>query len=299
MIHQSIFHHHAPHKKYAQKINKIKKKNRSMTTTKNETTTTPQIRREVGHIRSVLASTMLRSMLSQIDRAKQGSLAGAGSFVVSLGHDDTCETALNTLKRYNVLSAPVLVQNVELNREDERATCLGFLSVSDVIDPLVEAFEDEKKLEKMEDPINMLQAMSLLRKVAPEVFSKKIIQIGNLSDVDLVFEPYAKELSILEAMENFLAKKHHLVHRLGVFDPHGEIHVRAILQSDIIKFLQMKNEQGVFKELSRLTVQDCGFAPRKERSVSVASSRTNLRSTFLKNCVIEISRVSASCTKMC
>ena len=46
----------------------------------------------------------------------------------------------------------------------------------------------------MEDPINMLQAMSLLRKVAPEVFSKKIIQIGNLSDVDLVFEPYAKEL---------------------------------------------------------------------------------------------------------
>jgi CBS domain-containing protein len=122
----------------------------------------------------------------------------------------------------------------------------------------VEAFEDEKKLEKMEDPINMLQAMSLLRKVAPEVFSKKIIQIGNLSDVDLVFEPYAKELSILEAMENFLANQHHLVHRLGVFDPHGEIH-RIISQSDIIKFLQMKNEQGVFKELSRLTVQDCGF----------------------------------------
>ena len=156
------------------------------------------------------------------------------------------------------LSAPVLVQNVGLNREDERATCLGFFSVSDVIDPLVEAFEDEKKLEKMEDPINMLQAMSLLRKVAPEVFSKKIIQIGNLSDVDLVFEPYAKELSILEAMENFLANQHHLVHRLGVFDPHGEIH-RIISQSDIIKFLQMKNEQGVFKELSRLTVQDCGF----------------------------------------
>jgi 5'-AMP-activated protein kinase regulatory gamma subunit len=229
-----------------------------MTTKKNETTTTPQRRRDVGHIRSVLASTTLRSMLSQIDRAKQGSLAGAGSFVVSLGHDDTCETALNTLKRYNVLSAPVLLQNVGLNREDERATCLGFFSVSDVIDPLVEAFEDEKKLEKMEDPINMLQAMSLLRKVAPEVFSKKIIQIGNLSDVDLVFEPYAKELSILEAMENFLANQHHLVHRLGVFDPHGEIH-RIISQSDIIKFLQMKNEQGVFKELSRLTVQDCGF----------------------------------------
>ena len=97
-----------------------------MTTKKNETTTTPQIRRDVGHIRSVLASTTLRSMLSQIDRAKQGSLAGAGSFVVSLGHDETCETALNTLKRYNVLSAPVLVQNVGLNREDERATCLGF-----------------------------------------------------------------------------------------------------------------------------------------------------------------------------
>ena len=95
-------------------------------TTKNETTETPQIRRDVGHIRSVLASTTLRSMLSQIDRAKQGSLAAAGSFIVSLGHDDTCETALNTLKRYNVLSAPVLVQNVGLNREDERATRLGF-----------------------------------------------------------------------------------------------------------------------------------------------------------------------------
>ena len=49
---------------------------------------------------------------------------------------------------------------------------------------------------------------------------------------------HAKELSILEAMENFLANQHHLVHRLGVFDPHGEIH-RIISQSDIIKFLQI------------------------------------------------------------
>ena len=80
-----------------------------------------------------------------------------------------------------------------------------------MIDPLVEAFEDEKKLERMQDPINMLQAMTLLGKVASKVFSKKIFQIEK-DDVDLVFEPYAKELSILKAMEMFLASRYHLVH---------------------------------------------------------------------------------------
>ena len=159
-------------------------------------------------------------MVSQLDRARQGSTK---TFIVSLLPSDTSETALETLKRYNVLSAPVTIQNLEgLNREDERATCVGFFSVSDVIDPLVEAFEDEKKLERMQDPINMLQAMTLLGKVASKVFSKKIFQIEK-DDVDLVFEPYAKELSILKAMEMFLASRYHLVHRLGIFDPHGEI----------------------------------------------------------------------------
>ena len=231
------------------------------TTTTSTTTTTrlaqgsPGIKRELERIRSILASTTLRSMVSQLDRARQGSTK---TFIVSLLPSDTSETALETLKRYNVLSAPVTIQNLEgLNREDERATCVGFFSVSDVIDPLVEAFEDEKKLERMQDPINMLQAMTLLGKVASKVFSKKIFQIEK-DDVDLVFEPYAKELSILKAMEMFLASRYHLVHRLGIFDPHGEIQ-KIVSQSDIIRFLQMKNEQGVFKELSSLSLEDCSF----------------------------------------
>ena len=102
----------------------------------------PGDKTRIGTDRSILASTTLRSMVSQLDRARQGSTK---TFIVSLLPSDTSETALETLKRYNVLSAPVTIQNLEgLNREDERATCVGFFSVSDVIDPLVEAFEDEK-----------------------------------------------------------------------------------------------------------------------------------------------------------
>ena len=256
----------SPKKKYAQKHTQNDFAMATTTTTTRLAQGSPGIKRELERIRSILSSTTLRSMVSQLDRARQGSTK---TFIVSLLPSDTSETALETLRRYNVLSAPVTIQNLEgLNREDERATCVGFFSVSDVIDPLVEAFEDEKKLERMQDPINMLQAMTLLGKVASKVFSKKIFQIEK-DDVDLVFEPYAKELSILKAMEMFLASRYHLVHRLGIFDPHGEIQ-KIVSQSDIIRFLQMKNEQGVFKELSSLSLEDCSFCS-SERALGLCT----------------------------
>ena len=221
-----------------------------------------QMKMKEDHTKHVSHNSMAQMTLARAKKTKNKLIANGN--IIQLSSSDTMEYALQTLSKYNILSAPVIVQNSSgLNSletsDGERSTCLGFFSVWDCVDPIIRAIEEEKTsgLEKM----NMLRAMEALNRVATKVFNNKVIQIEQ-DDVDLIFAPFAQEMSVFEAMDLFLGNHHQLVHRIAVFDTHGEIQ-EIISQSDIIRFLQLKDEIGTFPELSRLTIENVGFCSQE------------------------------------
>lgn len=155
-------------------------------------------------------------------------------------HNQNVGDALKLLARHNILSAPLVVspglEDIEsLEPTGTSASLVGWLDIKDVIKAFL-AFlhEDRPQL-----PTNMLALMTELEKQGPAFASKMLITIVGSEDRGLVYQTDA-EASVLTAIRDmFLGQPDGgaLVHRLAIFDAHGDI-TRIVSQMDVLRLLR-------------------------------------------------------------
>uniref|UniRef100_A0A383VM92 CBS domain-containing protein n=1 Tax=Tetradesmus obliquus TaxID=3088 RepID=A0A383VM92_TETOB len=183
----------------------------------------------------------LQQLLSE---AKLSSLVESQEIVL-LEHNQTVADALKTLARHNILSAPLVVspglEDVEsLSPGESAPQLLGWLDVKDIIKAFL-AFLHEHKGPVL--PANMLALMTELEKHGPAFAAKMLITVLGSEDRGLVYQTDT-DASVLTAIRDmFLGQRDggRLVHRLAIFDAHGDI-THIVSHVDVLRFL-LKHQQ--------------------------------------------------------
>eukprot|EP00882_Tetradesmus_deserticola_P002217 GHRQ01002369.1.p1 GENE.GHRQ01002369.1~~GHRQ01002369.1.p1 ORF type:complete len:201 (+),score=44.80 GHRQ01002369.1:209-811(+) len=158
--------------------------------------------------------------------------------IVLLEHNQTVAEALKTLARHKILSAPLVVspglEDVEsLSPGESAPQLLGWLDVKDIVKAFL-AFLHEHKGPSL--PTNMLALMTELEKHGPRFASKMLITVLGSEDRGLVYQTDT-DASVLTAIRDmFLGQCDggRLVHRLAIFDAHGDI-THIVSHVDVLK----------------------------------------------------------------
>lgn len=179
---------------------------------------------------NLLASIMLDSLCKPFAK------------VTTLPHDSTIQEAMDAMKEANILSAPVVVsadvEDLGSGTAEMSPQLLGWLSVSD----LLKVFLDEVRQKRCGAlPTSMLALMALLEAEGPAFRAKSLVTIRGVEDRGLVFAGDAPTTSLLDAIRDYFLKpgpygESRVVHRLAVFDAHGEVK-HILSQTDIIRTL--------------------------------------------------------------
>mmetsp|Transcript_12886 Transcript_12886/g.22736 ORF Transcript_12886/g.22736 Transcript_12886/m.22736 type:complete len:376 (+) Transcript_12886:56-1183(+) len=159
--------------------------------------------------------------------------------VITFHHDQTVSAALKVLSQHHILSAPlVMTANLEdlesgMDREETiRDTLLGWIDIHDLLVALL----DHMKKDGQQLPTQMLALMSALDKAQHTFMSRPLITLKSGEDKSLVYETEVDSSLLTTIQDSFLGRNGHAVHRLAVFDPHGEI-TAVCSQMDVIKLL--------------------------------------------------------------
>ncbi|KAF8071153.1 hypothetical protein HT031_001235 [Scenedesmus sp. PABB004] len=181
----------------------------------------------MDELRELLAQTPLSRIVGQQE-------------IVLLEHNQSVADALKLLARHHILSAPLVVnpglEDVEGMAPGESASpqLLGWLDVKDIIRAFLAYLHEHKaKL-----PSNMLALMTELEQQGPHFAAKTLITVLGSEDRGLVYQTDA-EASVLTAIRDmFLGRQPggRVVHRLAIFDDHGEI-THIVSHVDVLRFL--------------------------------------------------------------
>lgn len=181
----------------------------------------------MDELRKLLSEQPISSLVEQDD-------------VLSLEHNQTVADALKLLARHDILSAPLVVspglEDIEsLEPTETAASLVGWLDIKDIIKAFL-AFLHEHKHHL---PTNMLSLMTELEKQGPNFATKMLITVVGSEDRGLVYQTDA-DVSVLTAIRDFFLGQPdagRLVHRLAIFDSHGDI-TRIVSQMDVLRLLR-------------------------------------------------------------
>lgn len=163
--------------------------------------------------------------------------------VTTLSHDASIQEAMDVLRDSNILSAPIVVsagvEELGSGAAEMSPQLLGWLSIADVLQAFL---EDVRRKRGGPLPTNMLALMALLEAEGPAFSAKPLVTVRGVEDRGLVFAGDSGTTTLLDAVRNHFLQpgpygEAKVVHRLAVFDAHGEVK-HIVSQTDVIKFLQ-------------------------------------------------------------
>lgn len=174
-----------------------------------------------------------------LERTNVQELCKAGQKVVLLEHNQTISDALKSMSKSQILSAPmVIAPDIEevAGGGEMSPQLLGWIDVADILRAFLQHLHDAgHKL-----PTQMLALMNLLEKEGPVFSDRLLVTIRGVEDRGLVFQAEGASTTLLDAIRNVFLRpvdgETKVVHRLAVFDPHGEI-TNVISQTDVMRFL--------------------------------------------------------------
>ncbi|KAL4421528.1 hypothetical protein ABPG75_010819 [Micractinium tetrahymenae] len=166
-------------------------------------------------------------------------LCRTGQKIILLEHNQTVGDALKTLAKSEILSAPmVIAPDIEevAGGGEMSPQLLGWIDVADILRAFLQHLHDAGH----QLPTQMLALMNLLEKQGPAFSDRLLVTIRGVEDRGLVYQTEGASTSLMDAIRNVFLRpvdgETKVVHRLAVFDPHGEI-TNVVSQTDIMRFL--------------------------------------------------------------
>lgn len=188
--------------------------------------------------------------------------------IVLLEHNTTIGDALKTLAKHNILSAPMVMYPdiEEVQGGDMSPQLLGWIDVADVMRAFLQHLTDAGH----RIPTQMLALMNLLEKEGPVFSDRLLVTIRGVEDRGLVYQAEGATTSLMDAIRNVFLRpadgETKVVHRLAVFDSHGEI-TNVITQTDIMRFLLA--QLGELGGVADRTIEQLGLLTGKPPVLSV------------------------------
>eukprot|EP00887_Chlorella_sp_A99_P003971 scaffold11.g3971.t1 len=136
---------------------------------------------------------------------------------------------MDVLRDSNILSAPIVVsagvEELGSGAAEMSPQLLGWLSIADVLQAFL---EDVRRKRGGPLPTNMLALMALLEAEGPAFSAKPLVTVRGVEDRGLVFAGDSGTTTLLDAVRNHFLQpgpygEAKVVHRLAVFDAHGEV----------------------------------------------------------------------------
>jgi 5'-AMP-activated protein kinase regulatory gamma subunit len=211
---------------------------------------------------------MMEGLSKLLQRSLQELIKVPASEVVTLGHNLTVGQALSILSRHGILSAPLVINpDLEEVGGDNMDVCLlGWVDVQDLLNGFLKHMDD---VGGTPSHPSMLGWMLALEKHGPEFADKLLLTVHDGQDRALLYTGDGN-ISVKDAIcQHFfriIDGETRAVHRLAVFDAHGEI-TTVVSQMDIARWLlQHEAELGAFAERS---LEDLGLLTGKPPMVQV------------------------------
>ncbi|PSC68984.1 CBS domain [Micractinium conductrix] len=204
-----------------------------------------------------------------LERTKLGALCKAGQKIVLLEHNQTVGEALKSLAKNEILSAPMVINpDIEevVGGGESSPQLLGWIDVADVLRAFLQHLHDAgHKL-----PTQMLALMTLLEKEGPAFSDRLLVTIRGVEDRGLVYQAEGETTSVADAIRNVFLRpvdgETKVVHRLAVFDSHGEI-VCVVSQTDVMRYLL--DHLGELGSVADQTLEQLGMLTGKPPVLSV------------------------------
>lgn len=178
------------------------------------------------------------SITALLERTKLSDLCKSNQKVVLLEHNLTIGDALKKLAKHKILSAPMVMEPgiEEISNGDQSPQLLGWIDISDILRAFLDHLQQAGTL-----PTNMLSLMTALEKEGPLFADKLLVTVRGVEDRGLVYQAEGSSTSLLTALRELFLRpspggEASVVHRIAVFEAHGEI-TNVISQMDIIRFL--------------------------------------------------------------
>lgn len=196
--------------------------------------------------------------------------------IVTVRHNDSLGDALETLARYNVLSAPVVITadalDVRLPDDDSNVepteTLIGFFDVRDAVEAILQVVRTSSAISKSSEPhTSMLFWMRAIENVEQEIVDTPLIKILGY-DAELMYTPNAYTSSVHDLIvKGFLggsSSTRTIIHRVVLFEASGEIS-NLISQTDVVHWLA-DHDCKLPDSLQTHTLRDLGFGSDRRRS---------------------------------
>lgn len=216
------------------------------------------------------AETAFSSIQALLELTKVTDVCKAGQKIVLLEHNQTIGEALKALARHEILSAPMVINpDIEevVGGGEMSPQLLGWIDVADVLRAFLQHLHDTGHTL----PTQMLALMNLLEKEGPNFSDRLLVTIRGVEDRGLVFQTEGEATSLETAIRNVFLRpvdgETKVVHRLAVFDSHGEI-TNVVSQTDVMRFLLSRlDEMGPVAEQS---LEQLGLLTGKPPVLSVS-----------------------------
>jgi CBS-domain-containing membrane protein len=185
------------------------------------------------------------------------SLRTTSTSMILLKSDDQLLHALRTLMTAGIVSAPVV---------DEQGHCLGLVDVLDILNHVIEIFEDTENMQ-----ITLYERLDSRQKLA----TLKISDITDFSHNP--FTPIRANQSVYDACVVFVNDKSQ---RCPIVDDQSRI-VGMITQADVLQFIA--NNKFEFGDFAKKTVKELNLGTRPVITVTKQTRTVDAYHTLYKN----------------
>lgn len=192
--------------------------------------------------------------------------------VLTLEHNDTLGSALETLKKHNILSAPVVITadaldthlpDVDTN-DAPLDTLVGFFDVRDAVAALMGAVSSSPEVDENHEH-SMLFWMRAIERVEKEIVDTPLIKIVGY-DSELMYTPNASATSVYDLIVQgfFGGGERSIVHRVVLFEANGSLS-RMVSQTDVVEWLAV-HDCKLPHSLETRTIRELGFGSDRRRA---------------------------------
>ncbi|EFN59772.1 hypothetical protein CHLNCDRAFT_133443 [Chlorella variabilis] len=197
-----------------------------------------------------------------LSNTKVSDVCKTGQKIVLLEHNQTIGDALKTLAKNGILSAPMVISPdiEEVQGGSMSPQLLGWIDVADVLRGFLQHLQEAGH----ELPTQMLKLMTLLEKEGPVFSDRLLVTIRGVEDRGLVYQAEGGTTSLLDAIRNLFLRP--VVHRLAVFEAHGEI-TNIVSQTDVMRFLLSRVDE--LGPVANQSLEELGMLTGKPPVLSV------------------------------
>ncbi len=193
-----------------------------------------------------------------------------------LAQDSTIEVAMQTLRRYNLLSLPVTSSTAcdsdspSEQDEEKKTKFLGLLGVSDIVnaivfDPSFVKYESEYKVRRMTQS-------DLHKMIDNSIFKKKVKELVGRAEENKYLWVFKSNESMSRINEYFAKGTHRvLLDRPG---SHGGMSVLS--QADAVRYLDKNLVHELVAPIVRKTIAELGLGVTRSKMVTLRQDETAL-----------------------